>query len=142
MADVTSGAAGFEAMKAYENHCAQNGKPPSVSCSLNRGQNSFSRRRAISFTSSSVHINERPEKVIGESTSPSLEASNVNLHSSGLSPSSVCACKVQPEEALFARLKALFAPLIAFSIVFRDDLTSDGAVLASVMMDEKKRTGG
>jgi hypothetical protein len=25
-----SGAAGFEAMKAYEDHCARNGKPPSV----------------------------------------------------------------------------------------------------------------
>jgi hypothetical protein len=29
-ADVDSGAAGFEAMKAYENHCEQNGKPENV----------------------------------------------------------------------------------------------------------------
>jgi hypothetical protein len=27
--EVISGAAAFEAMKAYENHCAQNGKPTS-----------------------------------------------------------------------------------------------------------------
>lgn len=29
--ELIGGAAGFEAMKAYEQHCARNGQPPSVS---------------------------------------------------------------------------------------------------------------
>lgn len=32
--ELIGGAAGFEAMKAYEQHCAQNGKPQSVSSTL------------------------------------------------------------------------------------------------------------
>lgn len=32
--ELIGGAAGFEAMKAYEQHCAQNGQPQSVSCLL------------------------------------------------------------------------------------------------------------
>jgi hypothetical protein len=32
--ELIGGAAGFEAMKAYEQHCAKNGQPPSVSAQL------------------------------------------------------------------------------------------------------------
>jgi hypothetical protein len=34
--ELIGGAAGFEAMKAYEQHCAKNGQPPSVSACVMR----------------------------------------------------------------------------------------------------------
>jgi hypothetical protein len=38
--ELIGGAAGFEAMRAYEQHCSRNGQPPNVSQNMFRVQNS------------------------------------------------------------------------------------------------------